>query len=108
MKKYDLWCVGCTLYELYNRNFLFKSVNDKDHPKQLRNYETNFSSQGSNFFNINDTEEEVKMNEFFKFFMKTKFDQMPGLQEVLEHEWIKDFVNLNLELHKKDIIPDDN
>jgi hypothetical protein len=108
MKKYDLWCVGCILYELYNRNFLLKSVNDKDHPKQLRSYETNFSSQGSNFFNINGTEDEEKMNEFFKFFMKTKFEQMPELQEVLEHEWIKDFVNLNLELHKKDIIPDDN
>lgn len=101
MKKYDLWCVGCILYELYNRDFLFKSVNKKDHGNKLGEYSQKFMDPSFNFFSNNETgtEEEIKMNQFFRSFMKPDMSQMPTVSEVMEYEWIKDYVEVNRSLY---------
>jgi serine/threonine protein kinase len=80
---YDIWCVGCIMFELYNRNFLFKSLNELDHKKKLLEFKTKprkyFDDDGA--------------DEFFKYFMRTEGKQMP--EHIMQHEWIKDYIDYN-------------
>lgn len=102
MKKYDLWCVGCILYELYNREFLFKSLTYNDHENKLIDFEQKLRDGNHNFFNIKDNEDEKQMNEFFKFIMKPTLKDMPSLDKVLDHKWIKDYVHVNIKINTEE------
>lgn len=103
MKKYDLWCVGCILYELYNREFLFRSLNYNDHIAKLSDFEQNLRDGNHDFFNINDnTDDEKQMNDFFKFIMQPTLKDMPSLGQVLEHKWIKDYVHVNIKINSNE------
>jgi serine/threonine protein kinase len=83
LMNYDIWCVGCIMFELYNRNFLFKSLSEVDHKKKL----LAFNNEPKRYFDDNGAEE------FFKYFMRTEGKQMPP--HIMQHKWIKDYIDYN-------------
>lgn len=102
--KLDLWCAGCILFELYNREFLFRSLDAKDHrEKKLPEFFKN-QKEGIPVFKNGETptDEEKAMNDFFNYIMKESLDSTPTVEQALKHPWLKDIDDyMNAEKMKK-------
>lgn len=96
MHKFDLWCVGCIMYELYNRNFLFRSLDPDDHDAKLKEFIAQVGDESRPFFKKENksTEDERTMEAFFRKLMgHGSFDGMPTVQEMAEEKWVEEYVN---------------
>lgn len=82
----DLWAVGCLMYELYHKNWLFKSLDAESHEKLLDDFPND-----SKYFEDDDT------NDFFLYIMHKSADvgTVPTIDDVIEHPWIKQYVDAN-------------
>lgn len=92
---YDLWCAGCVLYELWNRNFLFKSIPSikDDHKKKLNEFDKVVMKGDKNIFakdKENPTDEEKEVFEFFKVLMTE--NMVVRDPTVVSHPWIKNYL----------------
>lgn len=98
--KNDVWAAGCVLYELWKRNFLFKSIDEADHINKLDQFKTDIleNENPENKFAEdpkNPTDDEKEVFEFFLFLMKNTGD----INAILEHDYIIDYVDYNKKKH---------
>lgn len=76
----DIWCVGCIMYELYEREFLFNSITPAEHQQLLHEFDNT-----ENRKIIDD--DDGTANKFFNYIMNS--NEPPLMDDILGHEWIK-------------------
>ena len=76
----DIWCVGCIMYELYEREFLFNSITPAEHQQMLSDFD---NTKDRNIIDGGD----AAANKFFNYIMNSS--EPPSMEDILDHEWIK-------------------